>query len=158
MEDGVLWSIESVLGTINNANVELLLSDELGYEAKTKVYREQYTLPEDVRTVECEKLNNEEVANHNKFLSATTMEDDSHLYSPTSFPTIKKSPSTFLRSKLKINDLVTLLDYKPGDSGNHRHHQITDGTTIRHHSSDGGNKLEDSTRFDVDIARTDPHA
>ncbi|KAL8248953.1 hypothetical protein R6Q59_005821 [Mikania micrantha] len=116
---------------------------------------------------------------------------DSHLHSPTPSPPIKKSPSTFLRSILKINDLATLLDYKPGDgTGNHRRHQITGGTTIRRHrqrsssefaydplsyslnfeeqglhipnfisrlpvSPIGCNKLDDSTRLDVDIARTD---
>lgn len=48
---------------------------------------------------------------------------DSHLHSPiTPSPPIKKSPSSFLRSTFKINDLAALLDCKPGDLVNHRRH------------------------------------
>lgn len=68
-------------------------------------------------------------------ISCFNRHSDSHFHSPTPSPspTLKKSPSTWLRSKLRLNDLVALVDCNPGDGGKHCRTRSSGGTIINSH-------------------------
>ncbi|KAI3691312.1 hypothetical protein L2E82_49631 [Cichorium intybus] len=77
-------------------------------------------------------------------ISCFNRHSDSHIHSSTPSPTLKKSPSTWFRSKLRLNDLAALLDQNPGDGGKHCRYRSSGGTIINRH------RRHSTTEFNYD--------
>ncbi|KAL4579819.1 hypothetical protein LXL04_015986 [Taraxacum kok-saghyz] len=66
-------------------------------------------------------------------ISCFNRHSDPHFHSSTPSPTLKKSPSTWLRSKLRLNDLAALVDFNPCNGGKHCRTRASVGTIINRH-------------------------